>query len=205
VNRRIVKRVMIELLVVLVVIVIGFEAAVLPAKLNAMQAGAELSSLVSEQASLGKFDANRESRARAAHDAVLLQARKLNDISNEAAEPSRLYERYYQAATQSGVRLDRIDPAPRSRQSATANGIESSGYTLGVSGSYSNVSRFLEIIQYEFGLATVLALRMVPDPAAGTDNALDRVIVTIETAHFRMIEPLQTQAAANTGGLGGGQ
>jgi len=204
-NRSIVKRVMIELLVVLVIIVVGFEAAVLPAKLKALQADAELHSLAVEKASWGEFDNNRESLAQVRHDAVLLQARKLNDISSESAEPSRLYERYHQAATQSGVRLERIDPAPRSRHAATANGIESSGYTLGVTGSYFNVTRFLEIIQYEFGLATVLSLRMVPDPAVGSDNALDRVIVTIETAHFRMMEPLQIQAAVSTGGPGGGQ
>lgn len=204
-NSSITKRLGLEMVIVCGIVVVGYELLVMPARTRAELSRAQMTHIENEKHQLGELDERRETAAQDRYASLVRHAEQINALSRESSEPSHLYERFQQAAATSGVRLDRIDPSTQPTRMNAGNAIDSSGYTLGLSGSYPQVIDFIDTLQREFALTTILSVRMVPDPSRASGDALDRVAATIETVHVRMTRPIETRADAIHTAQGGRQ
>ncbi len=196
-NKTAAKRVGIELAVIAGVLFGAHEYGVVPIEHRVINSAAELAQLEEEQHQWGDFTLEREQQTIDQLADLVESAEELNTIGIGAFEPAQMYSRYTSAAARFGVQLERIDPNNGSSRTSNDNTINATGFTIGVSGDYDNVIGFIGLLQRDFALTAVDAVRMAPDPENGPDD--HGVLATIQARHFGLTRPIVTADATDGG------
>lgn len=196
-NKAAAKRVGIELAVITGVLFAAHEYGVVPIEHRVINSAAELAQLKEEQHRWGDFTLEREQDTIDQLAQLVETAEELNTLGVNAFEPAQMYSRYTSAAARFGVQLERIDPNNRSTSKANDNAVNATSYTIGVSGDYDNVIGFIGLLQRDFALTAIDAVRMAPDPENGPDD--QGVLATIQARHFGLTSPIVTTDATPGG------
>jgi hypothetical protein len=131
-----------------------------------------------------------------ARDAAALEERG-SIVKDDAA----LYGALMDLAHTSGVRVEFVEPITPTRAAGAADarsapGDRSASYSIRVTGSFAQVSRYLSLLQNSLAFSSVNSFRLTP---VGTLEG-ERIVAAIETSHHYVdttAEP--TSAAAEAG------
>ncbi len=195
-NQIIAKRVGIELVVITGILFVAHEYAVVPMEHEIVNTQSTLSQFETEQPRFNQYNNEHELAVAEILEGLTARATSLNEIGTDSVEPSQLYSRYKAAADRFGLELERIDPNTEASKSGGSSPIESTGFTVSVTGDFANVARFVGAIQLEFTLTAVDSVRMAPDPNNGPDD--EGVLATIKTRHFGLTRQIAVASAEDS-------
>ncbi len=193
-NQTIAKRAGVELIVIAGVLFAAHEYAVVPMEHEIVNARSTLAQFEAEAPRFNLYNTEHEQAIGEILSGLTSRAESLNAMGADSTEPSQLYSQYKSAADRFGLELERIDPNTEASGTGDLTPIESTGFTIGVSGDFASVASFVGAIQHEFPLTAVASVRMAPDPDNGPDD--EGVLATIKTSHFGLTRQIATAVAS---------
>lgn len=130
------------------------------------------------------------------NDRVISSSRQLVAWTQKASESSGLYDRVRRLAEAHKVKIGRIEPksggivpplaGDKPPEGVGAPDIQTSGYTVQVTGEFEDVSHFLDSLESGLGASKVISFRLVP--VAGSNKR--QVEASIDTVHYRIVSRL---------------
>ena len=104
---------------------------------------------------------------------------------------SLVYDKFRSLAIEYDVEIERIEPlrsrGARTQSGGTAIAVESTGHTIKFSGSFANVSAFVQAVQEQVGMSKVTTVRMSPARSESEHVVID---AQIEAMHYRLTREL---------------
>ncbi|MEN0019719.1 MAG: GspMb/PilO family protein [Planctomycetota bacterium] len=128
-------------------------------------------------------------------------AERINNKCSEAADAGGFYDRLTKVAEQSGLSIAGVQPKRGGAVGDASSLVTRSAYSMQVSGSYEDITKFLHRLNADFPLTAVIGVRIVPTPIAEKPDAVN---ATIDLATFTLAEMINVEADALDGELIGG-
>ena len=141
---------------------------------------------------------------------ITTHASEIQSRCELAGDPSLLYEAIGEIARAEGVGIERMDPKrinvtstsstkgrglKSERKSSDAPSVGALGYSIEVTGTYSEIAAFIDAIERRAGMSKVVSFRLMPGRDASNPDALRG---NIETAHYGLSKKVLAAADRET-------
>jgi hypothetical protein len=128
---------------------------------------------------------------------LMAQGRRTNSAAFTSSDATRLYDGIHELAKACGVKLARVEPAGSRGRAAVQpsadknalKGVEVSGYSIEVAGTYENICRFIDACERGLGVSKVGGFHIAAQSSNASVNGEPLLTAIVETTHLKIAIP----------------